>query len=62
MGEGSSEGHLLVVLPQLLAHGPQAVEELPSADGPGHAGPGGPEVLHPAQRAAVQEDPWLARL
>lgn len=59
--EGRGVRQLLVVLTQLLTDGPEAVEEFPSAYGPGHAGPGGPEVLHPPQCAAVEEHPGLAR-
>ena len=50
------------MLAQLLSDGSEAVEDLASADGSGNAGPGGPEVLHPAQGTAVQEDSGLARL
>ena len=50
------------MLAQLPADGPQAVEQLPPADGPRHAAPGGPEVLYPAQGAAVEQHPGLARL
>ena len=60
--EGGGVGHLFVVLAQLPADGPQAVEQLPPADGPRHARPGGPEVLHPAQGAAVEQHPGLAGL
>ncbi|KAG7258203.1 hypothetical protein CRUP_001852, partial [Coryphaenoides rupestris] len=42
------------MLAQLLADKPQTVEQLPPAYGPRHARPRGPEVLHPAQRAAVE--------
>ncbi len=50
------------MLAELPADGSEAVEELASADGPGHAGPRGPEVLHPAQGAAVEEDSGLTEL
>ena len=49
------------MLTELLADRPEAVEELPSADWSGYTGPGGPEVLHPAQSAAVQQDSGLTR-
>lgn len=42
------------MLTELLADRSEAVEELASADWPGNTRPGGPEVLHPAQSAAVQ--------
>lgn len=47
------------MLAELPAVWPETVEELASANGPGNAGPGGPEVLHPAQRTTVQEDSGL---
>lgn len=50
------------MLPQLLLARPQVPEELPAADGASHAGPRGPEVLHPAQGAAVQQDTGLGGL
>lgn len=59
--EGSCVGHLFVMLTQLLADWPEAVEELASADWSRYACPGGPKVLHPAQGAAVQQDSGLAR-
>lgn len=57
--KGSCVGHLLVVLTKLLANWLEAMEELASADWPRYACPGGPEILHPAQCAAVQEDSGL---
>lgn len=50
------------MLTQLLAHRLEAVEELASADWSRHICPGGPEVLHPAQGTAVQQDFGLGRL
>lgn len=50
------------MLAELPAGGPEAVEEFPSTDGPGHTGPGGPKVLHPTQGAAVEEDSGLTGL
>lgn len=47
------------MLTKLLADRLEAVEELASADWPRHTRPSGPEILHPAQRAAVQEDSGL---
>lgn len=47
------------MLAQLLANGPEAVEELSSANWPRYARPRGPKVLHPAEGAAVQEDSRL---
>lgn len=59
MWEGSCVGHLFVVLTQLLADRPQAVEELASADWTRYTRPGRPKVLHPTQGAAVQQDSGL---
>lgn len=47
------------MLTQLLADRPEAVEELASADGSRDTCPCGPKVLHPAQSAAVQQNPRL---
>lgn len=52
--EGSCVRHLFVVLTQLLADWPEAVEEFSPANGSRYACPGGPEVLHPAQCATIQ--------
>lgn len=50
------------MLPQFLLAGLHVPKKLPTADGTGDTGPGGPEVLHPAQGAAVEQDTWLGGL
>lgn len=61
-GKEGCEGELPVMLPQLLLAGLHVAKELPAADGTGDTGPGGPEVLHPAQSAAVEQDAGLGEL
>lgn len=59
LGKECRKGKLLVVLAKFLLAGFQVIEELSPTDGPCDTSPSCPEVLHPAQGTAIQQNSGL---